>query len=264
MLARAALEPGIAGRSQQTAWEEALAASGLPVAGLDGPRGRPRFAAAAPLGATIPGEAELLDVWLTERLPRWRVRDALTATLPQAHVLADLYDVWLGEAPLPGRVSASVYRAVLEPVVDVAAIRIAAAGLIAQTTLPRERRKGETTVAYDLRPFIGAVEVDDVHAARDGSAAVAGEAAAARPDAVTVRMTLRHDPERGIGRPEEVLAALSERLGVGLDARSLVRERLVLSAPPERAAPPASSGGSRPRPGTEGPRPSRPGSTIGR
>jgi len=214
-------------------------ASGLPVAGLDGPRARPRFAVAAPLGATVPGEAELLDIWLTERLPRWRVREALLAALPACHALVDLYDVWLGEAPLPGRVSASVYRAALEPVADAAAVRRAAVALLAETALPRTRKKGEATVAYDLRPFIEAIDIE-------GGGAVAGVAAT-----MIVRMTLRHDPERGVGRPEELLAALSERSGVGLAARSLVRERLVLATPPAPELPAPRARGPRPRPGVD-------------
>ena len=72
-----ALGTDAAQREQLAAWESAFAACGLPVAGLDAPKPRARFALAAPLAATIPGEAELLDVWLVERLPAWRVREAL-------------------------------------------------------------------------------------------------------------------------------------------------------------------------------------------
>ena len=212
-------------------------ASGLPVAGLDGPRARPRFAVAAPLGATIPGEAELLDVWLTQRLPRWRVREALVAALPPGHALVDLYDVWLGEAPLPGRISASVYRATLEPVVDDAVVRRAADALLAEAALPRTRRKGEATVAYDLRPFIEAIDMP-------GGGELQGVT-----ETMTVRMTLRHDPERGVGRPDELLAALSERSGVELVVRSLVRERLVLAIPPVPEAPAPRARGPGPRAG---------------
>jgi hypothetical protein len=240
-------------------------ASGLPLAGLDGPRGRPRFAPAAPLAATIPGEGELLDVWLTERLPRWRVRDALQATLPPGHTLVDVYDVWLGEDPLPGRVAASVYRAVLEPaegraqgpVADAAALRVAAAALLAEPALPRERPKGETMVSYDLRPFIDAIDVDE-----PGPAA-AGETRAEVPG-ITIRMTLRHDPERGVGRPDELLAALSERAGIAFAVRSLVRERLVLATPPAPDESTPRARGPRPRPIGDGPRPARPGSTPAR
>ena len=265
VLARAPLDPDLAGRSQQAAWEAALVASGLPVAGLDGPRGRPRFAAAAPLGASIPGEAELLDVWLTERLPRWHVRDALQATLPPAHTLVDVYDVWLGEAPLPGRVAASVYRAVLEPVevpepvedrlvVDASRVRLAAIALLAEPALPRNRKKGETTVAYDLRPFVELIEVDGP----DEPGRAETRATHAEVAGITVRMTLRHDPERGVGRPDELLAALSERAGVAFDVRSLVRERLVLATPPAPDEPAQRTRGPRTRPGDGVPRPARP------
>jgi hypothetical protein len=155
----------------------------------------------------------------------------------------DLYDVWLGEPALPGRVAASVYRATLDPgVADASALRAAAARLLAAETLPRERPKGATTVAYDLRPFLDAVTIEEAGGA------------------VIVRMTLRHDPEKGVGRPEELLAALGEAAGVGplaagVDplAASVVRERLVLAepAPPPPPAP-------RRRPGSEpGPRAGR-------
>ncbi len=216
VLARDPIEPA-AQREQVTAWEEALAGSGLPVAGLDAVRPRPRFAIAAPLAAGIPGEAELLDVWLVERLPSWRVRESMQVCVPRSWHLVDVYDVWLGEPALPGRVAASVYRASLAPG-SVSVSRLVAAGrdLLGASELPRERPKGETTVAYDLRPFLDDLNAEE--SPEDGS--------------VVVRMTLRHDPEKGVGRPAEALAALGERIGSVLEPVSLVRERLVLGEPP--------------------------------
>jgi hypothetical protein len=216
VLARSAIPPGGSGRDQLSGWETALGGCGLPVAGLDAPKPRPRFAPAAPLAAAIPGEAELLDVWLIERVPAWRAREAFAASVPEGWRLVDLYDVWLGEAALPGRVVASVYRAsVAGGEVAGGALREAAGGLLDAVALPRVRRKGDATVAYDLRPFLDAIEVAE---AADGAA--------------IVTMTLRHDPEKGVGRPDEVLAALGERVGIVLTPTSLVRERLVLGDPP--------------------------------
>jgi hypothetical protein len=215
VLARGPATSESAQREQLAAWEAAFTGCGLPVAGLDAPKPRPRFAIAAPLGATIPGEAELLDVWLVERQPAWRVREAFTMRLPAGWRLVDVYDVWLGEAALPGRVAASVYRATFAPgTVDVSRLARAAGVLLAADSLPRERPKGDTVIAYDLRPF-----VDDVGVAESGGATI-------------VRMTLRHDPEKGVGRPEELLAALGEAAGMSLQPASLVRERLVLGDPP--------------------------------
>ena len=223
MLTRAPIATENGQREQLAAWDRALGASGLPVAGLDATPPKARFAPAAPLSATLPGEAELADVWLVERVPAWRVRERLAASLPEGYGLVDAYDVWLGAPALPGQVVASVYRATFAPgAVDAGALRTAAEALLRAHALPRERQKGQATVQYDLRPFIDALEVGD-----DGRA---------------LRMTLRHDPERGIGRPEELLAALGDVLGGALEPVSLVRECLVLAPPPPPVMP-----GVRPR-----------------
>ena len=243
MVRRAALP---AQREQLAEWESALVASRLPVAGLDGPRPKARLVLAAPLSTGILGEAELADLWLTERLPRWRVREALAAGMPIGHALVDLYDVWLGEPPLPGRVIASVYRATLSAPNGLSRIAAAAEALLAADTLPRQRRKGESAVSYDLRPFLVSIEV---------MAGPEGEA--------VLRMTLRHDPARGVGRPDETLAALGEALGgTPLQPETLVREELVLAEPPapdlpaprgpRRQPAPRSSSDALPRPPRQG------------
>jgi hypothetical protein len=217
-------------REQLASWDAALVASSLPVAGLDAPKPKPRLLHAAPLAGSIPGEAELVDLWLVERLPAWRVREALADRLPPGHRLLDIYDVWLGEASLPGRVIASVYRAVVDTTPGV--LEPACARLLAASSLPRERLRGESTVTYDLRPFVTALDVSGGAGLEEGPS--------------TLRMTLRHDPEKGIGRPDETLAALTDLLGTKIAVADLVRESLVLG---EVVPPPAA-----PR---RGPRPPR-------
>jgi len=243
VVSRGVLPADLAQREQLSAWEASLVASGLPLVGLDAPSRKPRMAIAAPLSAGIPGEAELVDIWLTARLPRWRVREALTDRLPAPFRLDDLYDVWLGEPALPGRVAASVYRASL-PTVTAVPLAAAARTLLSAEALPRERTRGDNVVAYDLRPFIVDLEVDELPGA-----------------GACLRMTLRHDPAKGVGRPEETLAALGEALGGRtLEPAALVREGLVLAdlpapAPPAPRRPMRSSS---PR-STSGPRPQPPG-----
>ena len=212
-------------QARQAAWEQALRSCGLPVAGLDADPPRPRYAVAAPLSPSIAGEAELVDLWLTERLPRWRVREALEVAMPVDHRLVDVRDVWLGEPSLPGRVVGSVYRAELAADADAALLTAASAAMRAAPTLRRERAKGAGTVSYDLRPFIVDLEV------------TAGPA---------LRMTLRHDPERGIGRPDEVLAELADRAGTPVVPRAIVRKALVLADPKPPAPPPQRRTGPRP------------------
>lgn len=229
VVAREAIPPSLGQREQQEAWDAAIIGAGLPVAGMDAPKPRARIMTAAPLSASIPGEAELVDIYLVERLPRWRVREQLDGRLPAGCHLVDLFDVWTGEAALPGRVTASVYRAtVMVPAGVRSALGSAVAAMLAASSIPRQRPKGDGMVSYDLRPFLDGLELTDTGT-----------------DTVAVRMMLRHDPEKGIGRPDEVLAELGARTLTKLEAVALVRERLVLGDPPP---PPPSAPRRRPAP----------------
>jgi radical SAM-linked protein len=211
---RSADAPDAVVRDARRAWDQSLTESGLPAAGLDA-GSRPKLALAAPLAAGVAGERELVDVWLTARLPRWQVREALERNLPPGHELVDLYDVWLRTPSLPGQVAASVYRCPLSEGREAGPIADAARDMLEAHQLPRERPKGDSIVVYDLRPMIEDVAIEETD---DGG-----------HDLV---MILCHHPERGIGRPEEVLAELAARLGadsppVAVDR--LVRERIVLA-----------------------------------
>ena len=64
-------------------------------------------------------------------------------------------------------------------------------------------------MTYDLRPLLGDVAVES-------------------GPPVVVRARTRFDPELGSGRPEEVVAALADRMGAPLEMGAIVRERLLL------------------------------------
>jgi radical SAM-linked protein len=209
VVARQGIAAGVTQRDVAAAWVEALEGSGIPLAGVQGARGRSRLAFGAPLPAGMAAERELIDVVLTERWPLWRLRASLARRIPEGWRLIDAFDVWLGGPPLPARVIAADYRIELANVRDVSRLTAAAAGLLDAEHARRERQKGGATVAYDLRPLIVDVTV------------------AAGPP-VVVRARTRFDPELGTGRPEEVIGALSDRLGEPLEIASMVRERLVL------------------------------------
>jgi radical SAM-linked protein len=191
------------------AWIASLQASGLPLPRGEG-RPRPPLAFAAPLPVGATADAELADLTLAERLPLADVRPIVEATMPAGLRLVDLYDVWLGAPALPAILEAASYRVALEGTVDIAALRDACARLLASPTLERERARGGGTVRYDLRPLLDGVGVES-----------------GAPPALTIRT--RFDPERGAGRPEEVIAALGELLGRPLPAGLIHRERLVLA-----------------------------------
>lgn len=212
---RAPEAAGLPQREETAAWEAALRETGLPLAEAAGPRPRPRLAFGPPLPLAMLADLELVDIYLAARLPRAEVRRRLTGALPAGHVLVDLHDVWLGEPPLAGRVVAADYRVELrQPLSSAgrAGLGPAIEALLAAPSLPRERRRGDRSIVYDLRPLVLALALVNLP---DGGSAL--------------RMRLRFDPEAGVGRPDEVLASVSESAGVDLTAARVVRERLFLA-----------------------------------
>lgn len=210
--------PSLAQREQGAAWEAAVAVSGLPIVGLDLPTPRPRLAFAAPLPVGMAADAELVDLLLSERRPVADVRVRLAGSLPAGHELVDVVDVWLGAPALAGQVAAADYLVELSvpegaPPIDGRAVEAAIDDVLAAPALPRRRDKGGRMVEYDLRPLL----IDVALAAID-------------PDrAATLRIRTRFDPERGVGRPEEVVAALADAAALDVSPARIVRERLILA-----------------------------------
>lgn len=210
MLARSSDAPELAGRDLTDAWDRAVEASGLPLHRTT-PGGRARVAWAAPLPSRMAAEHELAEIVLTELLPIWRVREVLLRCLPLGWSLVGLQDVWLGAPALAGRVIGAVYRVRLVGVADARAVASAAGRVLESRQLIRERMKGGAPVPYDLRPLLGRIDV-----AEPGPP-------------IVVRIEVRIHPERGSGRPEEVVAALADELGHELAAGGVVRERLIVA-----------------------------------
>ena len=146
--------------------------------------GRLRLVFGAPLPIGVVGEAEWLDLFLTERMPRWRVREALEPVVPAGWRVRDLADIWLSEPSLTGAVAAADHRISLALGPTAAQVRAAARALLAADRLPRQREKGSGTVPYDLRTLLLDVGVID-----DGPP-------------VVVRIRTRIHPTLGTGRPE--------------------------------------------------------------
>jgi radical SAM-linked protein len=218
------------GRAALEAWQAVLEASGLPIARAEGSNGRARLAFGAPLPATARGERELVDIWLVERLPVWRVREALAPALPAGYRWLHAEDVWMGAPALAGQVAAADWTLSVAAVEGSSAIHhqelaAAAATLQGARSIPRTRGKPGAEKPYDLRPLLISLEVS-------GPAELEHLAPEHRRKSTTLRMRTRLDPERGTGRPEEVVAALADAAGTGLDIVDLVRTRLLLASEP--------------------------------
>jgi len=192
-------------------WEGALIAAGVPLVMSAAATPRPRLSFAAPLPPERPAEHDLADVVIGDRWTAARLRSVLESALPAGFELVELFDVWLGAPALTSVLNAMSHRALVCGA-DPLEVLAAAETLLLADRLDRTRSKGaERSVQYDLRPLIV------------GLAAIPGPAAT---EQTIVRMILRTSSDGPSGRPDEVILALGEILGVSLEVTELVRERL--------------------------------------
>lgn len=184
-------------------WERVLRRAELPLEYTRGfnPRPRLQFAAALPVGLT--SEAELVDVWLTERVsldPASALIERLNATSPGGLRTLQVTEMPIKAPALPPQVISAEYAITPnDPDLSADDLWARAQALLAQTRIERVLR-GKP---YDLRPLIQDLRLDG-----DG-----------------VLVARLSTGERANARADELIAAL----GLALGQVCAHRRRLFLS-----------------------------------
>ncbi len=186
------------------AWERLFRRAGLPVAYSRGFNPRPRFQIASGLPVGVTGRAELLDVWLAERLAPDEVLARLRPASPPGLEIVAAEEVDLRAPALQAQVQAAEYVAVLDAPEPMEAIRARVEALMAAPSLPRQRHHKGKLQSYDLRPLVQSLAVRP-----------------APSRGTLLEMRLQASAE-GAGRPDQVL----DVLGLTLAARSIERTKL--------------------------------------
>lgn len=187
-------------------WERALRRAQIPLAYSHGFNPRPRlfFALALPVGFT--SRAEVLDVFLQQRMGLREFASRLKAQLPIGLQLKSVTEVPVDFPPLPARVVAAEYEVAVESQDSPEEMQARLDGLLAAQSLPRCRERPGGAREYDLRPLIQALWL-----------------ASQREGVYIIGMRLQAN-ERGTGRPDEVIATL----GLAEAVRGIERLRLLL------------------------------------
>jgi radical SAM-linked protein len=187
-------------------WERALRRAALPVAYSEGFSPHAQLALAAPLPVGTTGDAELMDVFLAERIaPKTFIEEA-SKQLSAALTISSVEEVGMALPALQADVRFAEYEVDLAPEASAEGARAAAESFLAAETMPWEHKRDEEVRSYDIR---AQVERIDVAPAAGGS--------------FRLLMRLKND-NTGSGRPEQVVAAL----GLGAPAR-IHRTKLVLA-----------------------------------
>lgn len=185
--------------------ERVLRRAEIPVSYSEGFSPHAQIALAAPLPVGTTGEAELLDVFLSERLSPAQFLERLTGQLPPGLTVNSVEEVGLTLPALQADVRWADYEVDLPGSADEATAAVDR--FLAAETVPWEHKREDEVRQYDIRAQVQDVAVAPVNGT-----------------GVRLRMRLKND-NTGSGRPEQVVAAL------GLQPPSrILRKRLVLSA----------------------------------
>ena len=188
------------------AWERTFRRADLPMAFSQGyhPMPKMQFAAALPVG--VWGEAELLDLWLVERVAPALALERVGGVLPPGLNLRGVEEVALGEPALQAALLSGEYEACVEGA-DRERIEAAVRKFLASDFFVYTRRTRKKTRDIDIRPL---VEVLELLEPRDGR--------------TCLRMLLSHRQGASV-RAFDVLDAL----GVDPLAARVVRKGLVVA-----------------------------------
>jgi len=187
------------------AWERTFRRADLPMAFSQGfhPQPKMQFAAALPVG--IWGEAELLDLWLVEKMHVGGFRGLVEPVLPPGLRLEDVRDVPMDEPALQVSLLFGVYEAVVGGI-GREEVEHLVEEFLARDRIVYTRRTRKKTKDVDIRPLVERLEAFE----KGGS--------------VGIRMTLSHRAGASV-RAFDVL----DVMGIDIFSTRVVRKGLVLS-----------------------------------
>ncbi|MGQ9555774.1 MAG: TIGR03936 family radical SAM-associated protein, partial [Anaerolineae bacterium] len=186
------------------AWERMLRRAGLPVAYSAGFNPRPKLAFAAPLPVGVLADDDVAEFALTQELPAAEVAARLCQQAVPGLNIRKVVAVPDKRPALQARMREALYAVAISSV-DVPVLREKVTELLAREHLFVSYQRQERLRAYDLRPLIIELGLEE------------------GPEPI-LHMRLRHDPQ-ATGRPGDVLQAL----GIEPAAAEITRTELVLA-----------------------------------
>lgn len=186
-------------------WERALRRANVPIAYSEGFSPHAQISLAAPLPVGTTSEAELMDVFLAERITPKSLLSDVSSQLPPDMRAVSAEEVGLGLPALQADVRFAEYDVDVEPP-DGGDAREAVVRFLAADAIPWEHRREDQVRSYDIRSFVDTIEVVQADGIATG-----------------LHMRLKNDSS-GSGRPEQVVLAL----GLGAPVR-IHRTKIVLA-----------------------------------
>jgi len=187
-------------------WERSLRRAGITPAYSEGFTPHPRISLAAPLPVGVTSNAELMDIFFSQRISPGEFTDRIKPQLPGDIEVIEVTAAAANAPSLQSSVRFAEYTVELENNRDARTLAAAIAELLAAGQLPWHHKRDTGERFYDLRALIDDIWLVDT-----------------QPGSCVIGMRLRCDPS-GSGRPEQVASAL----GFAEAPQQMQRTKLIL------------------------------------
>ncbi len=191
-------------RDLADAWAASVSAAGLVISMSEGKRPVPQVALAATLPQGATSDCELIDVFLAEPVSPVEVVCRIASHLPPGVEVLSASEMGVYAPSLQSQLRWAEYQVDVsaDPSIDA---KSAVERLLSAKTLPTEYVREKKTRAYDLRPLILDLRIEDRTPLPGGQAlSLTG---GGEGDTVRLRMRLRAEQDN-TGRADQVLLAL--------------------------------------------------------
>lgn len=186
-------------------WERALRRAGVAPAYSEGFSPHPRISLAVPLAVGVTSRAEVMDIFMEQRLSPDYFRHHIAPQLPDGITVVEVTPVSIQSPSLQSRVRFAEYEVEVETTQSTEELQDVLKVLLSKAQLPWHHTRDTGVRYYDLRPLIS----DLLLVESDGKSAKIG-------------MRLRCDAS-GTGRPEQVVKALGyENQPVSIERTKLI------------------------------------------
>jgi len=135
-------------------WERAFRRARIPVVYTQGHTPHPRIVVAAPLAVGVTSEAELMDVYLSRRMPPQALMMMAKRQLPAGFDVLDVWEVGLATPSLQSRLVYADYASQAGPAKSEQWVKDAVSSLLQMKELPWHHSRGSEVHYYDLRALI--------------------------------------------------------------------------------------------------------------
>jgi len=188
-------------------WQRVLRRANIPLAYSQGYSPHPKLSLGAPLSIGMTSSAELMDVFLEQRVSPHFFIKSIKGQLPPGIDVSEVVDIGLGLPSLQSQLLFAEYEVVIDTEKGPKEVDSAVHSLLAKESIPWQHIRDKEVRKYDLRLLIESVWLITWN-----------------PPGCSIGMRLRCD-SKGTGRPEQVTLAL----GFTEAPRSVSRTRLILA-----------------------------------